>query len=398
VTGRSLRWLAFGLAAVTLAIVAIGLAASFAVVGQFGPAGPVFLVIFPALVLSLSLVGAFVAIRRPSNPIGWLLAASGLTIGVSVFGGTYVVYDHDVAGGRLPLVLPIAWLSSWLIVPTIGMLVIYVPLLFPTGRFLSPRWRALGIAGLVVSALAAISNALAPGPLTNADWLRNPFGLEGQQAVLSFLSVIGNAPAPLVFLAAVASVIVRYRRATPTERQQLKWFGSVAIVAVVAFAVSIPNNGPISDAAWNVGLISLVALPVAIGLAILRYGLWEIDSIVSRTVGYALVTGLLAAVFALLVVALDTILAPLTSGNGLAVAGSTLIVAALFSPLRRRIQALVDRRFNRARIDAERLVEEFGARLRDETDLDDIGRSMDAAVRDSLAPAGLRLWVRGERT
>jgi hypothetical protein len=384
---------AVAIAAVALLFVAVGLPAGVAILDQFGSNGPWFIVIFPAIVLSLSLVGGFIALRVPANPVGWLLEIAGLAASVGIFGGTYAMFDH-ASGAGLPLVVPIAWLSSWTVLPAIGMLVIYVPLLFPTGRFLSPRWRVFGLMAIVGALASLLGSAFAPGPLSSAGWIDNPLGIAGATDALGAVTTLSNLVTPFFFGGAIVSVFVRYRRAGRVERLQLKWFGLVAGVAVVAFAISIPNNGPISDAAWIVGLVTLAALPVAIGIAILRYRLWDIDRIVSRTVGYAAVTGILGATFAALVIALDTLLAPLAGGNGLAVAASTLAVAALFSPLRRRVQRAVDRRFDRSRYDAERTVAALAARLRDETDLERLGREIEAATHRALAPTQVTLWTR----
>jgi hypothetical protein len=235
--GRASRVAAVALAAIAVGIVLVALPMSVVLMPSFGATGPVFILVFPALVLSLTLVGAFVALRVPDNPVGWLLAGAGLALAVGIFGGTYVIYDHDVAGGTLPLVIPIAWLSSWLTVPAIGVLAVYVPMLFPTGRFLSRRWRALALAGLVPLTLSAAASALAPGPLAGTPWLANPAGVPAIAPYLDLATALGNLPAPFLFGAAIVSVVVRYRRAGSPERHQLKWFGYVAAIVVVAMGV-----------------------------------------------------------------------------------------------------------------------------------------------------------------
>ena len=189
-------------------------------------------------------------------------------------------------------------------------------------------------------------------------------------------------------------MFVRYRQAGTVERQQLKWFGLVAGVAVVTFVISIPNNGPISDAAWALGLAMLPLLPIAIGIAILRYHLWDIDRIVSRTVGWALTTGLIGSLFAGLIVTLQAMLAPVTNESSLAFAASTLAAAALFQPARRRIQAAVDRRFNRSRYDAQATVDAFAEHLRDELDLVTLHGTLAASADEAVRPAGISVWLR----
>ena len=376
-----------------IAIVALALPMSVALLPDFGAVGLLFLLIFPALVLSLTAVGAFLALRVSSNPIGWLLMISGVAITVSTFGGTYVLFDHDIAGGSLPLVVPIAWLASWLTVPAIAVLAIYVPMLFPTGRFLSRRWRTLGLVSLAPAAIAT-ADAFQPGPLQSAAWIQNPLGITGGEGLVNAAILIGNIPAPFIFGAAILSVVIRYRRAGSLERHQLKWFGFVAGVAIIALALSIPNDGPVSDAGWMVGLGALVFLPVAIGIAILRYHLYDIDRIISRTLSYAAVTALLAVLFAVLDLGSQEVLAPFVSGNGLAVAVSTLAVAASFQPIRRRVQAVVDRRFDRARYDADRVVTAFAARLRGDVELDALIAGIDETTRRTVAPASTSVWLR----
>ena len=380
-----------------VAIVAVGVPMGIATAGDFGPGAPVFFVVFPALIISLGLVGGFLAFRVPGNAIGWILELAGVAMAISTFGGTYVTYDHEVAGGGLPLVVPIAWLASWLIVTAIGVLVIYLPLLFPTGRFLSRRWRVFGLAALVPATLAAASASVQPGPLSSAPWIDNPVGLRGADDLLSAAQLLGNLPTPFVFGAAILSVVLRYRRAGRQEREQLKWFAFVVSIAVTAFLVSIPNNGPVSDVAWIVGLASLATLPVAIAIAILRYRLYEIDRIISRTVSYAVMTALLAGLFAGLVVGLEQLLAPVTSSNGLAVAASTLVVFAAFAPLRRRVQGVVDRRFNRARYDADRVVAGFAGRLRGEVELEALVAGIDDVARRTVDPVSAAVWLRAGR-
>ena len=385
--------MAAGIGLAALAVLLVGLPIQLAL----GPApgdSPIYLLVFTVLIVSLTAVGGFVVWRIPGNAVGWLLEVTGLTTGVAIFGGTYVQYVHD-RGGSLPLVVPLAWLSSWLFVTTLGVLVVFVPLLFPTGTFLSVRWRIVGAVGVVGATASAIGTALTPGPLNDAPWIVNPLGMPGASSLLAEVSFVGNALAPFLFAAGITSLVVRFRRAGQLERQQLKWFGFVAAIAVIGLGLAVPNDGPIADAGWLIGLSALAVLPGAIGLAILRYRLWDIDRIVSRTVAYAILTGLLGVTFAMAVVAFDALLAPLTGSNALAIAASTLLVAAMFQSVRGRVQVLVDRRFDRRRVDAARTLSAFAHGLRAETDLASIGVAVDRTVRGSLAPTTVALWVRG---
>jgi hypothetical protein len=380
-------------AAVSLVFTLVGVPMGIATLKQYGPTGIIFIVIFPAIVLSLTLVGGFVALRVPANPVGWLLEAAGACAAVGIFGGAYVNYDHATASG-LPLVVPIAWLSGWTVLTALGLLFIYVPLLFPTGRFLSARWRRFGLAGIVIAVVSTLAVALTPGPLSETPWIENPLGIPGTTDLLATITLLSNLATPLFFFGAVASVVVRYRRANQVERQQLKWLGLTAGSAVVAFVISIPNNGPVTDIAWEVGLALVPLLPVAIGIAILRYRLWDIDRVISRTLGWALVTGLLAGAFAIAVVTLEDVLAGITQGQTLAVAGSTLLAAALFGPLRGRVQRAVDRRFDRARYDGERVVTSSGERLRNRVDPTEVEQEIGATIRAALHPGSVAIWIR----
>ena len=396
--GRATGVIAATIAAVAMTFTLIGVPLGIATLDLYGPLGVIFIAIFPAIILSLTLVGGFIAFRVPANPVGWLLETAGLAAAVGIFGGTYVNYDHGRSAG-LPLVVPLAWLSGWTLLPAIGMLVIYVPLLFPTGRFLSARWRGFGLVGILGAVASALGAAFTPGPLSSSPWIDNPVGIPGATDALGAVTLASNLATPIFFGGAIVSVFVRYRRADQVQRQQMKWFGLVAGLAVAAFLASIPNNGTISDIGWMAGLALLPLLPVAIGIAILRYRLWDIDRVISRTLGWAVISGLLVGLFAIAVVTLEDVLAGITQGQTLAVAGSTLLAAAVFGPLRGRVQHAVDRRFDRARYDGERVVAAFGERLRTRVDPSGVEHEIAATVRDALRPGSAAVWVRrgGER-
>jgi hypothetical protein len=216
-------------------------------------------------------------------------------------------------------------------------------------------------------------------------------------SLIQAAATIGNGIAPVVFLLALASLLLRFRRSRGTERQQITWFLLAAVVSAVLFAISMLPLGAIADIAWALGLVSLAFLPIAIGVAILRYRLYEIDRIVSRVVSYSIVTVILGAVFAAAVVVAAAVLAPITKSNTIAVAGSTLVVAALFQPVRRATQSRVDRRFNRSRVRAVLVAEAFIGQVRDETDLAMIGANLRDSVLTTLAPNSVGVWVRGAR-
>jgi hypothetical protein len=391
-TGPSLvRLLWVPIVAVIAVLIAIGL---------LGPAGgggggtPADFAAFLAFVLSFSSVGAMVAAKRPEHPIGWLLLGSASCYAV---GGAAVTLQVPAGGGVTPSVI-LAWAGAWSWGIGVGLAVI-VLLVFPDGRLPSRRWRP--VLWLTVGAIVAFVAGVGFGSPTIGDGsLPNPFALAGPLA-----GPVGALAAvfPLILvlaLVAVASILMRFRRSHGAERQQVKWFLYAAMVVGVGLLAQVPVFILISDpaAAMNVSNAivtgTLAALPVAIGIAVLRYRLYDIDRIVSRTVSYGVVTGLLAVLFAGLVLALQAVLAPFTAGNGLAVAASTLVVAATFQPLRGRVQRVVDRRFDRSRYDAEAVVARLADRLRDQTDFETILSVVVGGVDEVLQPASAGLWVR----
>jgi hypothetical protein len=342
-----------------LAITAVGVVIQASIV-HMPDWTALFIAVFAAVVVDLAGVGAFVAIRVPANPIGWMMSGAGLAAALSFYGGSYAEFAHDVAKRHLPLEVLGAWFGSWLFGPTLGGLALFMLFLFPTGRFLSARWRwggGLAVLGLLLS---FVGMAFTPGPLSSAPWIDNPFGISGEGDWLAVAATVGTALAVPVFVMALASFLVRIRRAGPIEREQLKWFGFPATAWVVLLLLSIATTGALSDALWAVGLVVVAVLPIAIGVAILRYRLWDIDRIVSRTIAYGILTVMLGGLFGLSVVVLEEALASVTAGDTIVVAVSTLGVVFLFAPLRRRVQAWVDRRFDRANVDRAELVAAFG--------------------------------------
>jgi len=363
-----------------------------------GAAGEIAFGLLPILlILDTSLVGGLLATRRPDNVIGALLLVTGLLSAVSFAAGYYVRLDDLLGRGPLPFVVPFAWVGGWIFVPALGLMVVYLPLLFPTGHLASPRWRILAGAVIVGLTIGSIQTATAPGPI-NASWIENPIHIP--DPLLGWIQTIGAVSAliaPPSFLIAVGGVLHRFRASRGAERQQLKWFLFVVTIAASALGLSIAFSGPVADAAWNVGLVAMACLPLAIGIAILRYRLYEIDRIVSRTVSYGAVTALLVAVFAAVNLGLGSLLASAAQANTLAVAASTLAVFALFQPLRRRVQQIVDHRFNRERYEADRIAAAFAERLRDEVDPGRLRLELDEVLAQTVAPTSSYLWLRGER-
>jgi hypothetical protein len=364
-----------------------------------GSAGEIAFGLLPILlILDTSLVGGLLATRRPDNVIGALLLVTGLLSAVSFAADYYVRLDDLLGRGPLPFVVPFAWVGGWIFVPAIGLMVVYLPLLFPTGHLASPRWRILAGAVIVGLTIGSIQTATAPGPMNNVSWMENPIHVP--DPLLGWIQTIGMVSAliaPPSFLIAVGGVLNRFRASRGAERQQLKWFLFVVAIAASALGLSIAFSGPVADAAWAVGLVAMACLPLAIGIAILRYRLYEIDRIVSRTVSYGAVTALLVAVFAAVNLGLGTLLASAAQANTLAVAASTLAVFALFQPLRRRVQQVVDHRFNRERYEADRIAVAFAERLRDEVDPSRLRLELDQVLAQTVAPTSSYLWLRGER-
>jgi hypothetical protein len=336
-------------------------------------------------------VGAVVVSRRPGNVIGWLCCGIGLAQVLAGFGGSSAqsVLAEDPGYGPGWVVLyelgELCWELSWTL---LALLV----LLFPTGRLPSRRWHPVAWAAVAVLVLAALSSPLLPGPPANG--LRpNPIAIPALAGVLRLAYNTAGAFLFGVILAALVSLVVRFRRATGSERQQLKWFAYGT-----ALLLLLPAAGPVgavSSTAGNlVAAVIVSALPVTIGIAVLRYRLYDLDRLVNRTVVYGLLTVLLAGVYAGLVFALSQLLNPADQQSALAVAASTLVVAALFQPARRRIQGLVDRRFNRRRYDAARTVAAFSARLRDQIELGTLSTELLAVVDQTVQPVQVSLWLR----
>jgi hypothetical protein len=339
--------------------------------------------------------GLLIARRQARNPIGWLLLVAGLSAGFGGFVQEYATRAVIIAPGSLPGAIPLAWIASWSFAFAVGPLMTLVPQLFPTGRPLTRRWSPLLWCGASFIPLAFFLFGLKPGPTENAVFIENPLGLHGALADLrSTLEPLLGAYMVLTVAASGVALAVRFRRARGAERQQLKWVASSAVLCTLAFGGMLATNT--SKPGQVLTVASLTTMPVAIGLAITRYRLYEIDIIINRALVYGATTAGIAIAFFVGIVLLQALLRPLTSGSEVAVAISTLASVALFQPLRARVQSTVDRRFYRSRYDAARTLDDFSARLRDEVDLDAVRADLVAAVRDTVQPAHASLWLRSE--
>ena len=342
-----------------------------------------------ALALVFPTVGAIIASRRPSNAIGWIFCVIGLCGGAEVFTVEYGTYALVTDPGSLPAGVIAAWIGTWVWLPSVTLTITFLLLLFPHGRLLSPRWRPVAWLAAGVTVVAVVFFALAPWDLLDPGVpAQNPFGIEG----LRNLGVAVATPVFLVgiptMLLSVVSLVLRFRRSRGTERQQLKWFVYAGVLSVGAILVP-------SAASSLLQLLVLPLLPVAAGIAILRYRLYEIDLIINRTLVYGSLTATLVLLYFGGVVVLQQLFVVLTGQQStLAIVASTLLIAALFSPLRKRIQAFVDRRFYRRKYDAAKTLEAFSAKLRDETDLDALSGDLVGVVRETMQPAHVSLWLR----
>jgi hypothetical protein len=394
----SARWLAWslfgvfvGLAAATPVLVAV----------RHGNASDALV----AIGIGFALVGALVASQHPTNAVGWLLLVAAVALGLDTFMSAYV-------RASLPGAAFAGWFSSWLFFVWLYLPVLFLTLVFPAGRLLSRRWRAVVWLGASAVAADVVGTAFAPRVLeSSADRpLRNPLGIEGPVGhAFAWLAGAGEALAAVTLVLSGLSLVLRLRRSHGRERRQVMWFAYVGVLALVPFVVLVllsvlagDQDAPWLNALaviawWSLVALILVGLPAAIGIAILRHQLYDIGVVINRTLVYGALTLTLGASYLGSVLLLQLVLNPMTQGSDLAVAVSTLSVAALFRPARRRIQLLVDRRFFRHRYDAARTLQAFGARLRDQLDVDALGNDLQVVVRDTMQPTQVTLWLRESR-
>jgi hypothetical protein len=341
--------------------------------------------------VSAATIGAVLASRRPAHPVGWLLLALSLDVTAGGVAASYANYGVLARPGALPAARYMALFFPAAAVTTLTCIG-FVLLLTPTGSLPSPRWRWWAWVTAAAPAVLLLTLLLAPGPSATDQASGNPFDFRGLGGLVLVANQVALAVTVLAVMVAAGSLVVRFRRARSGERQQLRWVAFAAVLTAVGAAVIVALV-----LAGNAILVGWVAggcvalLPVALGAAILRYRLYDLDRIISRTLAYGLLTVLLGGAYAGVVLGLGQLLG---QDSSLVVAGATLVVAAVFQPARRRIQELVDRRFNRRRYDTARTIEAFSARLRQQIDLDTLSGELLAVVDQTMQPTRVSLWLR----
>ena len=381
-SGSAATRLAWALAALALGLLASGALISFRDVGL-----SVFVV---ALALTFSVVGALIASRHPGNAIGWIFLVVAVATGLGGLAGSYAERWLDGRGGSQALGEMAAWYANLNWIPFILVPCTFLLLLFPDGRLPTRRWRwvawcaGAGIVGV------SVTSGLLPGPFEDYPELQNPYGIESD--LLDPLTGLAFLTLLIGIVGSSASLVVRFRRARGELRHQIKWLALAGATAGLIVPIASVGSGLWGSVATNVAsMLGVLTLPLAAAIAILRHRLYDIDVVINRTLVYGVLTATLGGTYLALV-----LLAGLAVGESdVAIAGSTLAVAALFRPARARIQAAVDRRFYRRRYDAARTLEAFGGRLRDELDLAALADDLSGVVRETLQPAHVTLWLRG---
>lgn len=389
-----MRVLALGLFAVTVAMLAYALASLVLPGAALMPDHPSLadFLAFSLIFIAFPAVGLVVSWKRPGSPIGWIFLAIGFGIVASIFATEYAGRAVYV-GWEHPAVELVAWAGGWTWAVASGLALTFAVLLFPDGRLPGARWRPVAWLAAIAIGLTVLAESLRPGTIEGyRGELANPFGLVGPLGeVASAVSDPGLVAILAVGLLSVASLVVRFRRAHGIERQQIKGL----LYPVGLFLVGLTAAAIVrSDVVWTLALAALAAVPVGAGISILRYRLFEIDSVINRTLVYASLSVVLGALYVGLVLVLQTLLSPFTENSAPAVAVSTLAVAAAFGPARRSLQSAVDRRFYRGRYDARQTLEGFAAGLRDEVDIRALRADLRAAAQRTLQPASSSVWLR----
>jgi hypothetical protein len=408
---RTATWLAWSLAGLTVAIFAV--AVVFAILtliadpSQLAETAGGFVIILPFF--SFPVVGVLIASRRPGNWIGWICLISGLFWTAFFENDASSAYELARTGTvKSSVTLDALTQADWVF--PVGLLGIYMILLFPDGRLPSRRWRPFAWFAGGVMVLMNVIFALVPGPLEDHPGVRNPFGLE-QYSWLPGVAVSIVLMLPLCILVSAVSLALRYRRSGREVREQIKWLAFAASFVGLTYFGTLISGLLLSPESYTTNetpplwislsqlltQISFASVPIAIGFAVLKYRLYDIEIIINRALVYGPLTATLVALYFGGIVVLQRLFVLLTGQQStLAVVASTLLIAALFNPLRRRIQSFIDRRFYRRKYDAKKTLEAFSAKLRDETDLEALNEDLVGVVRETMQPAQISLWLRSE--
>lgn len=363
---------------------------------------PAVVVVYGVLGLMYPTLGAFIASRHPRNVIGWMFCVSGLAITGAAccqLYADYVIYNEPGAGPGGDIAF---WASSWMFPGGLFATPVFLMFLFPTGRAATRFWSRVVSLAVVWLCIGFTSISLVPGKLEPPEFgVVNPFGLPGTAGEIArVVSTAGQSALPLIFLLGIVALIDRRRRAVGDERQQIKWFGYTATMMAVSFGLCFASVAAgfqtLGDIFFVIGAVALAGIPLASGLAILKYRLYDIDVVINRTLVYGSLTAVLAVVYVALVFMFQALLQPFTEQSDLAVAGSTLAVAALVRPVRSRAQSFIDRRFYRRKFDAQRTLEGFASHLRDEVDLEALSGRLTRVVGETMQPAHVSLWLKPE--
>ncbi len=397
-SARSASWLAWSLWAISVALTGLSLVLLILILRY--PDVHVFdWWLGNALAVVDATVGAIVASRRPENPVGWLLCLSGVAVGASSFTSQYAIYALLARPGSLPAGEAMAWISAWMLPIMIGIQVSYL-MLFPTGRLPGRRWRWLAWLTVAFVLLGVLTFAFSPGAHQGSlGPIKNPLGIEGFDV---FYEAVLYTMAPLLFGTAALSLFVRLRRAVGVERQQIKWFAYAAAIYALSIVINVINLAIVTPPWFEwAGTAFFTAagttIPISIGIAILRYRLYDIDVIINRTLVYGSLTVTLALLYFGGVTLAQSTFRLLTGQEQqpqLVIVASTLMIAVLFNPLRHRTQEFIDRRFYRRKYDAVKTLEEFSAKLRNETDLEALDGELLSVVRETVRPDHASLWLR----
>jgi hypothetical protein len=407
---RALRRSAWGLwwFLTSMVLAAVPMAFVSSSPGSWGPSGLAGEVAYLIIVMAFPLVGLLILRLQPRNTIGWILMGIGGVSAVSSLADNYATYGLLVNPGSLPGPLVVAGLNEGSWAPWIGLMGTFLILLYPDGRLPSPRWRPLGWLCAVTITVVTVSIVFLPGEMEEGPVAGavNPLGSRAVEPVLTVVLGVFLPLLPLCIVACAVALVGRFRRSVGIERLQLKWLAAAAAVVALLYLLTmvtvslfeltplLKGAGGVVTAVQTVSILSFVLLPGAIGIAILRHRLYDIDIVINRALVYGLLTAMLGAVYLGSVLLLQLVLSPVTQSSDLAVAGSTLAVAGLFGPARVRTQNTVDRHFYRGRYDATRTIDAFADRLRHEVDLDAVGSGLQAAVNDTVQPAHVSLWLR----